>query len=341
MKLGYRLPNFLLLLSVLGYLGLFAVAQEAPVTLALSLSKSEAYVAISSSDGSVTVEEVSTSAPLVRLIGHTEPAISVWGDTDDQLVTISTDLTARVWDLTTGEQTHMLRRDDWVVGAVWLSETQIYISDNSVSGVIWDLSSNELQDAAYGGWAFSFSPDRQYLAAARPSGTAILDTVTLKEITVYLEYYGEEASLGDVEDDERTLLPVTTIEWQPNGELVASGNTLGKVTLRNVLTGEVIHEFSASDLPPLTATSHFVKDLAFSIDGSQINSIAEDGTVRTWNVLSGELIEERTTERMMSSAVFTQSLDRLIYIEYHVVEVDEEFERNYDATGISQLSLTE
>jgi WD40 repeat protein len=314
-------------------------SQEASPIYAISLSKDETLLAVSALDGTVTVQDSATGEVISHLTGHTELATSVWSESRNQLATISTDLTARVWDIPSGEETHILRRADWVVGAVWLNDTQVYISDNSVTGVLWDLTTGETRDVPYGGWAFSFSPDRKYLAAARPSGIAVLDATTLEEMYVYFERYNGEASFLSIEDDEEVFLPVTVIAWQPNGKLIASGNTLGSIKLRDATSGEVVYEWTATDSELLTATDHFVKVLSFTPDGSQLYSVAEDGTIRIWDVSTGRLIEETHTNQMIRSATFTKALDQLFYIPYSLVEEDETIERVYDATGVSRIAL--
>lgn len=317
----------------------YSSSQESSAIYAVSLSGDEKLLAVSALDGTVTVQDSATGEVFSRLTGHTELAIPVWNNDGTQLVMISSDLTARVWDIASGKETHILRRADWVVGAVWLNDTQVYISDNSVTGILWDLTTGETRDVPYGGWAFSFSPDRKYLAAARPSGIAVLNATTLEQIYVDFERYNGESSLLSIQDEEEVFLPVTVISWQPNGNLVASGNTLGSIKLRDATSGTIVYDWTATDSELLTATDHFVKALSFTPDGSQLYSVAEDGTIRIWDVSTGRLVEETHTSQMIRSATFTKALDQLFYIPYSLVEEDETIERVYDATGVSRISL--
>ncbi len=328
---------FAVFITVFSALGLPTMAQEAPAVLNVAPSVDGKYTALSLSDGTIIVEETSNGEAVAVLIGHSELAIPVWNETGTQIVTVSTDLTARVWDIATGTQIHRLRRDDWIVGALWLNDALIYVSDNSVSGVLWDLSTGEVKDVPYGGWAFAFSPDRKHLAAARPSGYAVLDSSTLDEVYVHFERFAGEESLSTIEDREDVFLPVTAIAWQPNGNLIATGNTLGSVKLRDAMTGEIVHEWAGSESKLLTATDHFVKAVWFSSDGHQLKSVTEDGTLRRWDVSSGDLLAEQQIGMFVRSASFVTSTDQLVYVGYVLEETgDGGYERaHYEAEMLS------
>lgn len=96
----------------------------------------------------------------------------------------------------------------------------------------------------------------------------------------------------------RTMLPktleghygrVTSVAFSPDGKLVASGSTDGRVKVWNTITG-AIHK-------TLEGHSRWVTSVAFSSDSKFVASGSRDSTVNVWNILTGDI--HRTLEGNM------------------------------------------
>ncbi|KAJ3391586.1 hypothetical protein HDU84_005712 [Entophlyctis sp. JEL0112] len=78
--------------------------------------------------------------------------------------------------------------------------------------------------------------------------------------------------------------PVTSVAFNHDGSLIASGSRDKTVRVWNPLSGALVSEMKGH--------SHHVNSVAFNHDGSLIASGSRDKTVRLWNPLSGTLVSE-------------------------------------------------
>ncbi|MBP5974414.1 NACHT domain-containing protein [Brasilonema sp. CT11] len=74
------------------------------------------------------------------------------------------------------------------------------------------------------------------------------------------------------------------VEFSPDGKLLASGDTNGKIDLWNVENVETRHMMSLQD------HIGWVWTVKFSPDGKKIASCGEDGTIRFWNINTGKCL---------------------------------------------------
>src|SRR5699024_12598254 len=82
---------------------------------------------------------------------------------------------------------------------------------------------------------------------------------------------------------------VESVEFSPDGTMIASGSMDETIRLWNIDTGQAVNV--------LIGHSEGVKSVAFSPDGTTIVSGSSDGTVRRWDVTSGENIDSRKIGR--------------------------------------------
>jgi WD40 repeat protein/tRNA A-37 threonylcarbamoyl transferase component Bud32 len=166
----------------------------------------------------------------------------------------------------------------------------------------------------YGVGRIAFSPDRKVLAAARfsimpPDGT---NTLT----------FWDMASLQEIEKLSEAARDAGCVAFSVDGHLVAIGYTDGWVRLWDFRTGRKWSEFRKTDdtiwevafspdnhflastagenvvlydvasrhvLRTLKAHTGEVKAVTFAPDGKTLASAAEDGTVRLWNLATGDI----------------------------------------------------
>ena len=88
-----------------------------------------------------------------------------------------------------------------------------------------------------------------------------------------------DVSSGTILDnyDSHTVLQgVFSMDFSPDGIILASGNIDGNINLMNATTGELIRI--------LDEHTNNVNSVAFSTDGTTLISGSSDGTIRLWGI---------------------------------------------------------
>lgn len=82
---------------------------------------------------------------------------------------------------------------------------------------------------------------------------------------------------------------ITGLQLHPNGDVLASGDTYGRIHLWDVEHGSLIRTLEARD----SSSLDFVQDIRFH--GDLIVASSRNVTVRMWNLTDGRLLDEITT----------------------------------------------
>jgi WD40 repeat protein/tRNA A-37 threonylcarbamoyl transferase component Bud32 len=114
-----------------------------------------------------------------------------------------------------------------------------------------------------------YSIDGNHIAIASASGVAILDSGTLKTV-----------------NNINTGVWVESIEYSPNGEILAIGLNDFTIQIWNINTGQL--------KATLKGHTNFVTSLSFSPDGSLLASSSSDKSIIIWNVETAKLIKKLT-----------------------------------------------
>ena len=89
--------------------------------------------------------------------------------------------------------------------------------------------------------------------------------------------------LKTLDNNEGTIW---SVNFSPNGELIAAGSDDDKVTVWNVSSGEIKYEF--------TEATHNVWEVVFNPSGELLASSGSDNSIRIYNIKTGELIKTLT-----------------------------------------------
>jgi WD40 repeat protein len=73
--------------------------------------------------------------------------------------------------------------------------------------------------------------------------------------------------------------------FTPDGKRVVGGNAHGLISVEEVASGDTVQEFQAHNLP--------IVSLAISADGTMLASMANDSSLRLWNLDTGALLRIR------------------------------------------------
>lgn len=208
-------------------------------------------------------------------VGHTGSGITTVGFSPDasQIVTSSTDATARLWDTFTGEELQrFVGHAGSVSDAAFMPDGKSIVTSGN-DGTIrqWSVASGDeirrLQERDVPIRFMELSPDGKLLATT------------------------DEANGGQVwRIDEMVLLfelsshtdLVNQMRFSPDNKKLASTSHDGSIRLWDTETGEEVQRFEGH------ATG--VWDVAFSPSGDRIVSVSADQTARIWDIETGEEI---------------------------------------------------
>ena len=213
------------------------------------------------------------SAPPWEFKSHTADLWSVAFSLDGKyLVTGSSDGTARLWDLATGETVHIFEGHSGQVGEVKFSpDGKTLLVGSAQAAHLWDVASGQLLQVfteIKGGGSVAFSPDGKYIVTA--------------------SFDDKNARLWDVATGRslRTLVcngPVIRVAYSTDGKYILTGTTNSTAQLWDPTTGKQVRDF---------VISSGIEALTFSPDSTSIAFGTSKGTAQIWSISTGELVRE-------------------------------------------------
>jgi WD40 repeat protein len=214
-------------------------------------------------------------------IAHDEYLYMIRFSTDGKtLVTAAGDNVARVWNWSTRELLHTLEHDAAVYAAVFSPDEDLLATgsgDGKVS--LWKATTRKLvaqrQDHADAVYCLSFAPDGKKLATI-----------------------GGDGKKGDTQCRIWSVPSLDAAKVLPGHDRTAYGVLFGpraSKTRALVTSGgdKLIHVYAHSSDERLTLKGHTsdVYRCCFSPDGEQLASTSQDGSVRIWNVATGNQLK--------------------------------------------------
>jgi WD40 repeat protein len=243
---------------------------------------------------------------LMTLAGHANAVLFATYSTDGaQMLTVSSDKTARLWDARTGELIREIigAEDAVIYGAFSPDGSLVATSSGSMTRVSDGRTGRPrylLQGHTKNVQRIEFSPDGTRIVTGAWDNTArIWDAATgeLLHVLQGPEWDSQTVASGSGVADPivNAVLRAQTqifggmdvVAISPDGTLVATGGRADPesvVRLWSMATGKLVRVLRG---PSLSLSQSFL-DLAFSPDGSRIASALGDNTARVWNVATGD-----------------------------------------------------
>ncbi|MCD6310712.1 MAG: WD40 repeat domain-containing protein, partial [Candidatus Eremiobacteraeota bacterium] len=266
------------------------------------------------------------------LKGHNDAIRSlVFTPDGSRLVSSSSDESARIWDIKSGNCLAVLFSPSLTVRDVDVFPDEKTAISGSNEGLleIFDIIAGKQTSfipQTSGVSSVTTSPDGKTFACGLRDGTLLIyDTQTRKilidfrahrDIITGLEYSPDGNYIATAGADDqakiwelngklfRTLIrhndSLTDITWSPDGKNVTTSSWDGRAIIWNVKSGKPYRI--------LKGHTGCISGVSFSPDGSILGTASFDGTVRLWDVKSGKLLEDKIVHnREISSISFASN----------------------------------
>jgi WD40 repeat protein len=240
---------------------------------------------------SVEVRDASNGVLRFTLNGHTGYVSSVsWSLDNATIATASHDQTVRLWRASDGSLLRTLSgHNDYVTFVGWTPDSKYVVSsgvDVRPTFLIWNVETGNPIGHHNPGTVLdgSFSPDGQKWANVNGPFLRVSDSTTFEQIARYRESLCCSNTMWSV-------------RWSPDSTKLVTGSSNGLVTIWDAKTATVEQQFMINAYANHDALKvsdpvlAWVRDVRFSDDGTTVSAIAGDGTLKEWNVQTGQVVQ--------------------------------------------------
>lgn len=227
-----------------------------------------------------------TLTPIRSFVGHTGPVKSVVFSRDGKLAASGSgwppnlsDNTARVWDVASGKELHVLRRHQAHVMSVAFAPSGKSLVSGDAEGDVyeWNAETGEfIRQFAKGSMRIeeiAYTPNGKYVVA----GMGVSNCV---------EVWNAQGELLHTRPQKHQ---VKGIAVTPDSRYVAIGRADGTVNLEVIETGELVRQFTGPDIRTAYRGPY---DVAISPDGARLAGVFQDSNLRVWNLQSAQTIAD-------------------------------------------------
>lgn len=262
-------------------------------------------------EGFVRIWNAETTSILYEFEAGTQAVYAVtWNPDGDQVAAGNYDGSIHIWDVKNGELLHALQpyRPE-IFALTWTPDGSKIIAGTPevITLHVWDSETGKLLgDYRSGGTIdISWTSDGTRMATANPGGSAqILDGTTFE----LLERFSIPGSVVGGQGRD-----VYITQWDPTDTLVAIGSLNGVVRIWNPSSDRILHEFAGHDNPSADSFRSAIRSLRFSDDGLELTSVSADGTIRTWDISTGQRIFDMNVGEYISAAAWNPDGTQLAY----------------------------
>lgn len=305
--------------------GTMVVRAHAASATTAAISPTDGRIASGGFDNLVKIWPAGGLGTPLTLAGHSLGILAVaWSPDGKALASAGLDGTIRIWDTAAARQINSIPADTVRVGALAYSPDGTLLAAvapkdkirlvNPATGEVRKILSGPRNEVT----SLAFSPDGRYVVAGCYDKTAVAwdlfagasqRPAVLPEppgrflmkhggqvLSVAISPDGKMIATGcfdqtarifnlAIEDEKgqtlnRHLAPVAAVAWAPDSSIMAAYSIEGKLILWNPTTKQI------ATMHHLTATANA---LVFSQNGQSVIAACNDGTIRIWKIIPGQI----------------------------------------------------
>jgi len=241
-------------------------------------------LASASDDKTIKLWSVETGKTLRTLSGHSHWVTAVAFNPDGStLASGSGDQTIMLWTVASGTELCTLSGHSSNVCSVAFSPDGSMLISRDLGGVInlWTIATGTFKELVKSSGVPEnaiFSFDGNIIAWGSSQGDIELYDVSKDDLldTLLYPYPNDTFGIGD----EAYVL---TVEFSPDGKILAAGYSDKSIKLWDVSTCKEIREFKALK----SDSENDIESMDFSPDGNVLASVSDDDTIKLWSVDNG------------------------------------------------------
>ena len=195
-----------------------------------------------------------------------------------------------IWEVSSGRELRQTTHSGTVYAVTFSPDGQYLATGDATYVSLWQLSNNELLWSKYqvvpnfspfytsyaDYLAVAFSPDGKFLATGSTQG------VTIIEVNGGADLWGKKRVSSANYSFVTTYASFEAVAYSPNGQYLATGDTLNDAIIWDASNGTIIHQIGHSDK---------VWEATFSSDGKYLITGDNAGNVSIIEVSSGQKIQ--------------------------------------------------
>lgn len=303
-------------------------------------------IAVSSSDGAVSVYNTSDWAKISVLKGHTRGISDVdFSPIDNNvLATCSDDLTIRLWFINEQKCFKILRKHTYHVTTVrFTSKGNVLISGSADETItIWDIKLGKtiktLAAHADPILSLSISSDSTIIVSASYDGLMRLFDLETGQCLKTLTYNSTSHGTATASTNDVLNFPISNVELSPNDKYILSSSLDGMIRLWDYMENRVLKTYTGPDGEPISKKYNCATKFITATESPKIVSGSQSSGILLWDVQSKQLEwSAPAAEPILQVDVFDNGR-RLVACGFNKVEV---FELNQNYLARSRTASVE
>jgi WD40 repeat protein len=266
-----------------------------PFITDLEWSPDGGQLAIGYSDGAIQILDIGTNVTRSLPTEHSDQISALaWHPSDGRLASGSFDSRVVVWDSETGNSLAILDQlRDVITAIIWLPDAQrIAASQFGLQGAYWTSDDYSFigEDKIGSNVQYAANSSQSAFAVAKLGGLEVITSITLNVINRIIIENGKGYYV---------------VAWSPDEIEVVAGTEDGAVRVWDLASNTYRLELRATAASEYDWAVTAVKYVGYHANGTQIASLAADGTFRVWESATGQLI---SSQDIASSPIYAAAL---------------------------------